>query len=61
MRFFLNLFTPETWAASQAHGSTVSGFRERQRRTAEQLSPGDVLLCYLVRAVALVRGIGGSL
>jgi hypothetical protein len=43
------LFTPETWAAFQAHGTTVSGFRERQRRTAEQVNPGDIFLYYLVR------------
>ena len=49
MRYFLDLFTPETWAAFQAHGATVSGFRERQRRTAEQVNPGDLFLCYLVR------------
>jgi EVE domain len=49
MRYFLDLFTPETWSAFQAHGGTVSGFRERQRRTAEQVNPGDLFLCYLVR------------
>src|SRR6266550_1720393 len=49
MRYFLDLFTPETWTAFQAHGGDVSGFRERQRRTAEQINPGDIFLCYLVR------------
>jgi len=50
MAYFLNLFTPETWAAFQKHGAGVSGFRYRQRRMAsEELSPGDMFLCYLVR------------
>ena len=50
MAYFLNLFTPETWAAFQKHGAGVSGFRYRQRRMAtEEIHPGDVFLCYLVR------------
>ena len=50
MAYFLNLFTPETWAAFQKHGAGVSGFRYRQRRMAtEEINPGDVFLCYLVR------------
>jgi len=50
MSYFLNLFTPETWAAFQVHGSNVSGFRWRQRRMAqEEIKVGDIFLCYLVR------------
>ena len=50
MPYFLNLFTPETWAAFQEHGAEVSGFRYRQRRVArERIKPGDIFLCYLVR------------
>jgi hypothetical protein len=49
LAFFLNLFTPETWEAFQAHGATVSGFRHRQRRIArERVHQGDTFLCYLV-------------
>lgn len=48
--FYLDLFTPETWAAFQSQqGEFISGFRERQRKTAERLQPGDIFLCYLVR------------
>src|SRR5215204_3929111 len=47
--YFTHLFTPETWDAFRKHGATVSGFRERQRKTAERIRPGDRLLCYLVR------------
>ena len=50
MAYFLNLFTPETWSAFQVHGASVSGFRYRQRRTArEDINPGDIFVCYLVR------------
>ncbi|MEA2951122.1 MAG: hypothetical protein QOJ96_642 [Alphaproteobacteria bacterium] len=49
MNYYLDLFTPETWAAFKEHGATISGFRERQRKTAERIKPGDKFLCYLVR------------
>lgn len=50
MAYFLDLFTPETWAAFRKQGGTVSGFRERQLATArDRIKPGDILLCYLVR------------
>ncbi len=50
MAYFLNLFTPETWATFREHGAAISGFRERQRRMAtERLHPGDIFLCYMVR------------
>ena len=50
MAYFLDLFTPETWSAFQEHGTRVSGFRYRQRRTArEDIKPGDIFICYLVR------------
>jgi hypothetical protein len=52
MRYYTDLFTPETWAAFRKHGATVSGFRERQRKTAERIEPGDRLLCYLVPFVS---------
>jgi hypothetical protein len=50
MSYFLDLFTPETWTAFRAHGCEISGFRERQRKVAqERLGPGDIFLCYLVK------------
>ncbi len=49
MAFYSDLFTPETWAAFIAHGKSVSGFRERQRRSADRIKPGDVFACYVVR------------
>jgi len=50
MAYFLDLFTPETWASFLNHGAQVSGFRARQRRMAhEKIKPSDIFLCYLVR------------
>jgi len=49
MSYFLNLYTPETWAAFQTHGSTVTGFRERRHRSVAKVRLGDLFLCYLVR------------
>jgi predicted RNA-binding protein len=49
MDYYLDLFTPETWEAFKAHGTKVSGFRERQRKTADRIKPGDRFVCYLVR------------
>ncbi|MBX3499349.1 MAG: EVE domain-containing protein [Alphaproteobacteria bacterium] len=46
--YWSNLFTVETWAAFESHGSNISGFRERQRTTALKIQPGDRFICYLV-------------
>ena len=50
MAYFLDLFTPETWQAFREIGGTVTGFRERYRRSAlERVNEGDIFLCYLTR------------
>jgi hypothetical protein len=49
MHYYLDLFTPETWAAFKKNGSGISGFREKQRKSAERIKSGDIFLCYLVR------------
>src|SRR5882724_5195770 len=50
MNYWLDLFTPYTWARFQEHGASISGFRPRQRRAAfERVRPGDLLVCYLVK------------
>src|SRR5437870_4340010 len=50
MTYWLNMFTPYTWARFQEHGASISGFRPRQHRTAfERVKSGDLFLCYLVR------------
>lgn len=49
MAFYLDLFTPETWSAFRARGGTISGFREKQRKSADKIKQGDIFLCYVVR------------
>jgi hypothetical protein len=49
MPYYLDLFTPETWAAFRKNGGGISGFREKQRKSAERIKSGDIFLCYLVR------------
>lgn len=49
MAYYLDLFTPDTWAGFRRNGATVSGFRERQIKSAEKIKVGDIFLCYLVR------------
>lgn len=46
-RYWLDLFTGTTWEEFKAHGGAISGFRERRRRVAQTIKPGDYLLCYL--------------
>ena len=48
MTYYLNLFSPETWAKCDEEGFCVSGFSPNQRTTAQKIKPGDILLCYLV-------------
>ena len=45
--YWLNLFTGTTWQEFLDAGATVSGFRERRRKTVQQIKPGDYFLCYL--------------
>ena len=45
--YWLNLFTGTTWQEFLNRGAEVSGFRERRRKTVQQIKRGDYLLCYL--------------
>jgi hypothetical protein len=50
MPYILNLFTPETWAAFQRNGSSISGFSKQQMTRAVRVAtPGAIFLCYMVR------------
>ena len=50
MVYFLDLFTPETWATFCNRGASITGFRHRHRRLAtERVSQGDIFICYLTR------------
>jgi len=45
--YWLDLFTGSTWQEFLDAGSEVSGFRERRRKTVQQIKKGGYLLCYL--------------
>src|ERR1700761_203737 len=50
MNYWLDLFTPHTWNRFRAHGASITGFRPSQRRIAfEDVKPGDLLICYIVK------------
>lgn len=46
-KFYIDLFTPETWKEAGARGYSITGFSERRRRYAGRIQVGDILLCYL--------------
>jgi EVE domain len=41
--------SPENFAATREHGFRLIGMKERRRRLAEQIEPGDRLVFYLTR------------
>ena len=49
MRYWLDLFTPETWTRFQAHGSSISGFPTVMKNQAREIEVGDIFICYMVR------------
>lgn len=49
MAYFIDLFSPETYAAFARSSRDISGFRLRHKNMAERIKPGDVFVCYLTR------------
>jgi hypothetical protein len=50
MAYYLDLFSPQTWANFQAAGAEISGFSRNQEAQARRhLQVGDTFLCYLVK------------
>lgn len=49
MAYFLDLFSPETYAAFKRSKQDISGFRFRHRFAAERIKSGDKLICYLTK------------
>ena len=43
-KYWLDLFTGQTWEEFLAHGATVSGFREHRQKMAEKVLPGDYFI-----------------
>ncbi|MYF24904.1 MAG: EVE domain-containing protein [Nitrospira sp. SB0678_bin_10] len=49
MSYFLDLFSPETYEAYKQSNQEVSGFRNRHKKIAERVNPGDKFLCYITK------------
>ena len=49
MRYYTDLFSPETYEEFSASDRTITGFRLRQRSQAQRLVPGDFLVCYVTK------------
>lgn len=49
MAYFIDLFSPETYAAFARSTRDVTGFRLRHKGMAERIKPGDTFVCYLIR------------
>jgi predicted RNA-binding protein len=46
-KYWLDLFTGKTWEEFLNNGATITGFRERRRKSAEKIKPGDYFICYV--------------
>ena len=51
MKYYLDLFSPETYEKFTKSDQTISGFRPRQLNAAKKIKPGDKLLCYVAFTV----------
>jgi hypothetical protein len=49
--------SPENHAATAAHGYTLIGMKERRRRMAEQMEPGDRIVLYATGVMAFAAAI----
>lgn len=49
MAYFIDLFSPETYAAFSRSSRDISGFRLRHKGMAERIKTGDTFVCYLTR------------
>lgn len=49
MAYFIDLFSPETYAAFAKSSRNISGFRSRHKNVAGRIKPGDMFVCYLTR------------
>jgi predicted RNA-binding protein len=49
MKYFINLFSPETFQKFLDSSRDISGFRKRQENAASHIKNGDILVCYMTR------------
>jgi len=53
-RYFLGLFTVESWREFKRNGGHLMGFNEKKSKAAARMQPGDRILCYLSKVSAFV-------
>jgi hypothetical protein len=61
MNYWLDLFTGTTYKEFRDNGASISGFREKRRKTVESIKDGDILFGYItgiMRWVAALEVIG---
>lgn len=49
MKYYLALFSPETYEAYARSSQDVSGFRSRQNKAASRIKVGDRFICYMTK------------
>ncbi len=49
MKYYLNLFSPETHEAFSKSDQSTSGFSKAQLSSAKKIKPGDRFICYLTK------------
>lgn len=47
MKYWLNLYTWNTWNEFLKAGGNITGFRDGRWRTVQKIKPGDIFLCYM--------------
>jgi hypothetical protein len=53
-RYFLGLFTIDSWREFKRNGGKIMGFNEKKAHAAQQLVLGDKILCYLTKVSAFI-------
>jgi len=49
VKYWLDLFSPQTWEDSTNNKFKISGFREGRWSTVLKIKPGDLLVCYVTK------------
>jgi len=49
MRYFIDLFSPQTFSKFLQSDRSISGYGKRQEGIASTIEPGDLLICYMTK------------
>lgn len=61
LRYWLDLFTEQTWLEAARRGFRIAGFTQSRWTTTQRIRVGDILICYLTGRstyVGLLRATG---